>query len=539
VALVLCSSLLTALALPNELTPWGSPTAGLVCVAPFFAAVVLAARPRRAASLGALFGAVSSLLSNFWLMFFQEFTFWTLGGVVLAYTGFCALLGAVLHGLAHVGRAAYRPFLLAAGWTVYEYLKSTGFLGYPWALLAHPVHSVLPLIQIADIAGVWGVSLLVALANALVAEGMLRASGHTPPPGARGLGLRQTAVAALLVAAAVGYGAFRLAEPDPGGEQARELAILLVQPNGDPWRPFDAEVIATNQALSEEGVRAARGAGGRPDLVVWSETSLPRDPSTYREQYRRYPQSAPLLPYLERLGIPHLSGSAVELGTKTQDYMNGAVLVMPDGSVVETYGKQHPVPFAEAIPFWENPVVRRFFTEAVGIQYPWTMGTRSVVFQTTLGTGETARFGVPICFEDAFGDINRRFVRDGADLLINLTNDSWSRTVSALTQHFVAAKFRSVETRRPLARSTNGGITAVVDTKGKVTAMLPWFEPGYLNATIRLPAHPRITTYARYGDWLPLVLAAVLVGYLGGVVALERWSRRRSTRRVPRARATP
>jgi len=522
------SALLFALALPNELTPWGSPLAGLLCIAPFLVAVGLCRSPRSAALVGALFGALSTALSSFWLVFFQEFAIWTLGGVVLAYAGFNALLAAVLHGVARVGGPRYRPFLMSATWVVYEYLKSTGFLGYPWGLVAYPVHGILPLVQIADVAGVWGVSLLVALVNAVLAEGLARIAADGGGGALGGVRSRlqgwsgQLVLVAVLVAASAAYGVLRLSAPEAPEADTRELSLLLVQQNTNPWEPFDEIGILANQRLSDEAVREARSRGIEPDLVVWSETSLPWDPAAYARSYTRYPKESPFLPYLGRSGVPHLVGTALEVDAARNEWMNGVVLLTPAGRVTERYGKQHPVPFAEAIPFWESRVVQAFFTKVVGIQMPWVMGTRSVVFELPLREGRPARFGAPICFEDAFSDLCRRFVLGGADALVNLTNDSWSRTVSALTQHFVTARFRAVENRRPLARSTNGGITAIVDARGRIVQMIPWFQPGYVIATVRLPATGALSAYTRFGDWLPLVLAAILVAVLGAAAIRRR-----------------
>ena len=122
-----------------------------------------------ASLLGVVFGGVSTALSNFWLMFFQGFSVWTYGGTILGYVGFNALLFPFLRGFSRIG-GRFRPFLLASAWCVYEYFKSIGFLGYPWGLIAYPMGGFLPLVQFVDVTGVWGLSFLMALVNALVAE---------------------------------------------------------------------------------------------------------------------------------------------------------------------------------------------------------------------------------------------------------------------------------------------------------------------------------------------------------------------------------
>jgi hypothetical protein len=132
------------------------------------------------------------------------------------------------------------------------------------------------------------------------------------------------------------------------------------------------------------------------------------------------------------------------------------------------------VPFAENIPFWNVPAVRSFFENVVGLDPAgWVPGEKNVLFALQLKEGGSVRFGVPICFEDVFPDLCRDFFRSGADLLINITNDSWSKTVAGETQHFVAARYRAVEHKRYLVRSTNAGVTAVIGPDGRVEKSLP------------------------------------------------------------------
>ena len=187
VLLTVASSILLPLALPSEffgaaarllgLTPdesffWGNAVLGFVCIAPIFYAVSRAPTFGFASILGLIFGVFSTVLANYWLMFFQGYTIWTMGGTVLGYMGYNALLFPFLRGVSRLS-IRYRPFLLAVAWCVYEYFKSIGFLGYPWGLVAYPAGAFLPLIQFVDVTGVWGLSFLMALINSLAAEAAL------------------------------------------------------------------------------------------------------------------------------------------------------------------------------------------------------------------------------------------------------------------------------------------------------------------------------------------------------------------------------
>ena len=512
--MAVCSALLLALALPNDLFPLGSPLFGAACLAPLLVALYRSRSYRHAAWLGAVFGVCASVLSNFWLLFFQSFSAWTLGGVTLAYLGYHAVLAAVLRFAAGVPRA-YRPFTVAAVWALYEYLKSSGYLGYPWGLIAYPAHAVTPLIQFVEITGVWGLSLLMATVNGVAAEWLDLA--WQPRRGVPARLWRGSAGAALLVAAALGYGAAALQRELPAAGSAD---LVLVQHNANPWQSGDdAGTLRILEALTAEGIAADPVL---PDLVVWSETAV------------RYPVAAPpsggaaaqAPPPLRRFPVPLLTGVPWLVSEAPAAAMNAAMLVAPGGEVAAHYGKQHLVPFAESVPFWELAAVRRFFSEVIGLQATWVPGTEATIFSVPLRRGGRVRFATPICFEDAFPDLNRRFIRAGADLLINLTNDAWSQTVSAETQHFVAAKLRAVENRRVLVRATNGGVTAAIDPWGRIIgSAAPLFTATWVRLQVPVYRPPADTPYTRFGDWLPPLLGLVL----GVPLAVTRWrSRQRS-----------
>ena len=497
--LAVCSALLLALALPNDLFPLGSPLFGVACLAPLLVALYGSRSYGHAAWLGALFGACSSVLSNFWLLFFQSFSVWTLGGVTLAYLGYHALLAPILRYAATVPRA-WRPFAVAAVWALYEYLKSSGYLGYPWGLVAYPVHAITPLVQFVEITGVWGLCLLMAMVNGVAAEwlDLMLAARRVPARLWRG-----SAVVALLAAAAVGYGVAALHREIPAAANAD---LVLVQHNANPWLSGDDEgTLRTLEALTAEGIAAEPAA---PDLVVWSETAV-----RYWMVAPENPDTVPLAPAaLPRLPVPLLTGVPWVVTRDPFAAMNAAMLVAPGGAVLDHYGKQHLVPFAESVPFWELPAIRHFFSEVIGLHAVWAPGAEATVFALPLRDGGVVRFATPICFEDAFPDLNRRFIRAGADLLINLTNDAWSQTVSAETQHFVAAKLRAVENRRVLVRATNGGVTAAIDPWGRVIGeVAPLFTATSLRLQVPVYRPLADTPYTRFGDYLPQLLGLLLV----------------------------
>ena len=506
------SAIAVPLALPNELAPLGNPLLGPFAFAPLFLSIYRCRSHAQAAAATVLFMVVATPLSYYWLLYFREYALWTLGGPVLGYALFGAMLGPVLRGVA-LAAGRLRPYAVAAAWTVYEFLKSSGFLGFPWGLAAYPVNTVIPLIQFTALTGVWGLSLLMALVNAAVAEGVQR-NWRLQPVGTY-------LVIGLLAAGALGYGFARLATEgsrEPGAGEGTRIEMALIQHNVDPWGGGIEEHADSLRTLMRLTRRVLDRSG--PDLIVWSETALPDQPVgeyaelfSYKVDFERLPNGDPLGPFLRSLDTHLITGAPYVIDPAAFEYSNASFLIGPRATRFDHYRKQQLVPFGEAVPFYEVEFVRRFYRSAVGIGSGWVAGDHPTVFTVNLSNGRGVRLSTPICFEDAFPALNRRFVRAGAEVLVNLTNDSWSRTVSSETQHLVAARFRSVENARPLLRSTNGGITAALDVYGRTIpgSVLPPFTEDAALVTLHLPATTATTPYTAFGDYLPVALILVLI----------------------------
>lgn len=510
------SAALCALSLPNELFLLGSPLLGFLCLVPLYLAFLQAKTHRQAAVSGAIFGLVHHGLSSYWLYFYKGFAFWTLGSTMLAYAVVYAVLGLYAWFLLNHEKAAYRPFVFALGWAGFEFLKSSGFLGYPWGLLPYSLTRLPLLLQTADRLGVYGISVFLALASSLLAEWLWHRGGRmkiraTEMRKATGntwkAGILVYSLLALLI---IGYGlaADAASYPEKGSFRA-----TLVQQNTDPWLEGEDATLESNMRLAREALEAERATGREgPDMFVFSETSLRRPYAEYRAWYRKNPSIDPVIPFIEESGSMLLTGAPIILDWEKWEATNSVLLIDPKGDIVDTYAKVHPVPFAEAIPMWEYEWFRTFMQEVVGLDSGWVMGERLTVFEFSprSNPGTSFRFSTPICFEDAFSDLCRRYILEGADLLVNLTNDSWSLTKSAQNQHWAIARLRAIENRRVLIRSTNSGVSSVIDAHGRSIAELPQFEA--LHLTMDIPVQTGgMTLYTRYGDWFALLCLAVLV----------------------------
>jgi apolipoprotein N-acyltransferase len=185
-----------------------------------------------------------------------------------------------------------------------------------------------------------------------------------------------------------------------------------------------------------------------------------------------------------------------------------AAILFDKGRIVDTYRKLHLVPFTEGFPFEKQlPGIYQWLKNAD--THFWEKGKVYTVFDA-----EGVRFSTPICFEDTFGYLCRGFIRRGAQVLVNMTNDAWSSSVPCAMQHMTMAVFRAIENRRSVVRSTNGGMTTIIDPNGRIQSTLPPFTEGYLFGTV--PVYTGTTTlYTRWGDWFPWLLLALTVAGLG------------------------
>jgi apolipoprotein N-acyltransferase len=229
---------------------------------------------------------------------------------------------------------------------------------------------------------------------------------------------------------------------------------------------------------------------------------------------------------MESQDVPYVIGNSDARLERTEpseppervDY--NSVLLFENGEVQEVYRKIHLVPFTEHFPYEDQlPWLHQALIEAD--THFWGYGEELTVFEAA-----GVRFSTPICFEDTFGYLARDFVREGAEVIVNLTNDSWAMSVPAAMQHMAMAVFRATENRRTVVRSTNGGMTSIIDPNGRITALYPAFQEGYLVDDV--PVYTDETTlYTRWGDWLGVTaFIAGLAGLAAGAVLLVLRTRR-------------
>jgi apolipoprotein N-acyltransferase len=371
------------------------------------------------------------------------------------------------------------PYFLTAPlfWVALEYVKSFFLSGFPWENLGHSQYNRLHLIQISDIFGVYGLSALIIAVNCVLFEVWETILRH------RAFAWKPFFGVALLIVGSLAYGTWRIEKIDMAANTAPKRAIALVQGNVDQsvkWLPsFQHETLQHYGSLSAAALETG------PDLIIWPETALP----FYFLHDEKLTEEALEVVRGSKTYFLFGSPSFRRTGKRTR-YYNSAYLVNPSAKVMGKYDKVHLVPYGEYVP------LKRYFpflgkmVEAVG---DFDSGNEGQV----LSWGDE-RIGVLICFEAIFPELARSMVKNGAQLLINITNDAWFGRSSAPYQHLSMVVFRAVENHLAVARAANTGISAFVDPVGRLLDETPLFEE-----TIRtrsLPVMNHESFYARHGD---------------------------------------
>ncbi len=518
--LLLISALLFALSFPSFLSVWGWFPLAFVALIPVFI-VVHRSSWKGIAFYGIFFGLASYTLFNFWLGKFHPLALF----IVPPIYAFYFLL--VFPALKIIDSAfpRYGYILQTFVWLAYEFLKTQGFLGYSYGIMGYSQYLFKTLIQIAEITGVWGVSLIVVFPSVLLGNALkewdFRFRSLPEMLGGRGRGAYTKAhinvikpgIIYLVVFVGVLVYGF-VSQVDYG--KSRMWKVALIQQNVDPWkggtRPYERSLNILLK-LSRQATKE------NPDIIVWSETSFVPGidwHTKYRTDVDKYLLVKRLVDYLKKQKIPYVIGNddgqlaKNERGEDIRVDYNATVLYM-NGRIVKTYRKLHLVPFTEYFPFKKTlPRVYQWLVNAD--THFWKKGKEYTVFEA-----DGVRFSTPICFEDTFGYLNREFVRHGADVIVNMTNDSWSFSVAAEMQHMNMAVFRAVENRRSVVRSTNGGITCTIDPNGKILDMLEPFTEGYLISKVPV-YNEKETIYTKWGDWMGI--AGVIIAIAGVIVGL-------------------
>lgn len=448
-----------------------------------------------AARAGMLTGLVYFGLLLYWLIvaliFYSKLA-------VAAYVLTVAILGmftaAFATGVHYLRARGIAPLWVVAPllWTTLEWVQgNVGDLAFPWLGLGSSLASYPILAGGADLVGARGLTVVVALVAALVAEVVLRARADR-----RVLGPAVAAGAIVLLMAGYGFARERTLELRPVAR------VAVVQPNIPEDLKLDGTAGLDSSMIALANL-TGRLAGNRIDLVVWPEVAIPAVLSRpYADELRATVQALSA-----RVGAPIVVGAYEELvDGENRTFFNTALVMDVEGLRSDTYGKRFLVPFVERVPFIDPA-----WLEAVTGDLAYFGGLGRGVGTPLFSIADGARFGILICYESIFAQLSRTYRRAGADFLVNMTNDAWygrepwyART-SALWQHPAHLTMRAIEQRVGIARAANTGISMFIDPIGRTYERTELFEADVRIGTVYTT--DAVTLFSRWGDWLATMAA--------------------------------
>jgi apolipoprotein N-acyltransferase len=447
--------------------------------------------PRPALGWGWLAGFVFFLLLLRWLNFtfrvYSEIPWpltWLPTVLLAGYCGlYCGLVAGAVSWIAARRGASWALLIAPFLWVGAEWVRGHLMGGFPWGSLGYSQYRQLAVIQIAELAGVYAISFVVFAVNAAIAACVVL------PWRRAAVGL---ALAMAVVGATLGFGTSRLTEASPAGE----VAVAVMQPAIEQPLKWDASHTAATLGIYGDLTRAA--AREHPRLIVWPETASPtilrQDPVLLQA----------LQDVAARYDVALLVGS-IDIGEGAGREARNTAFLLTERGIVNRYDKIHLVPFGEYVPLSGVIGFVRGWAEFISELTP---GSRAVVF-----SGPPAPFGVVICYEGIFPALVRRFVKNGARLMVNMTNDAWFGRTSGPLQHLAMYPFRAIEHRVAVVRAANTGVSAFIAPTGRIVKSLSLFERD--NLIDRVPLRTRETLYTRFGDWFAYLGLLVSAGALG------------------------
>ena len=496
---------LGAIALTLSYPPFPLPMLSFFAIIPAVLLIqqaVVEANPRAAFRWGWWYGLVSNAFVLYWMIVaLWHFTPLSALGYLATIAVLGLLTGTMFWFVTRIRLAVPRVPLwvvLPVAWTALEWL--VGHLGdgrFPWLGLGTSLADAPVLVQWADLAGARGVTLWLAWCNVAIVDAATDARG--PRYVARGY-----ATVLVTVFFALGYGVWRVKSLP-----THEVGLVgLVQPNEgfrEKWDPAHADSVVGTLL---DGSQHLADLFPRPKLIIWPEAAIPDF------LWRRPDWVARITSFVRQNHVPIFTGAFWADSTwrgRGDPYYNAAIFIDTTGNwrPYPVYAKHYLVPVTERVPFVPVGVFR-----AIPGLRNWSGGFtpgRSL----PLYSSELGRFGVIVCYESAFEDLPRKYRAEGAEFLVNITNDAWFGSTSAPKQHASHLILRAIETRMGVARAANSGISEFVDPMGRTYLATQLDAKTYVAGVVRTTNV--IPLYVRLGDWVGLL---VVVFTLTGIVFL-------------------
>lgn len=456
---------------------------------------------------------IFSLITIYWVGSWQSGTdpfLMIAGGTLLFFNPLLFLIPSTLYYLA--GKSFNRTFALLAFpffWVAYEYFYMLTDISFPWLTLGSGLSHFNLIIQIADIIGAVGISILVLYINICI---YLAIKNYKVSVKHYAINVAAAIIIFLIM---IGYGSFKTSTFKVSDKKIR---VGLIQPNIDPWNKWEQSNLNESVKQYLELSKEATDQGAK--LIVWPETALPvylMSPSYYDAKDSIYTflkgknvfllTGMPDIKYYQSDDkIPDDAKYSKNGGFYYSTY-NGILLFAPDSRKLERYGKMKLVPFGEHVPFSDQfPFLSNLFSWGVGIS-GWNVGRDTVVFPMSFrdintNTIDSLKINGLVCYESVYPYFVTSFVKKGTDLITVVTNDSWYGRSSGPYQHKEIAVLRAVENRKSVIRDANGGISCIIDPLGRTLSETKLFTRTVLVGDVPIQEgntffseHPMIIPY--------------------------------------------
>jgi apolipoprotein N-acyltransferase len=386
----------------------------------------------------------------------------------------------------YIQKLAY-ILLVALSWTGCEALRSYIISGLPWASLGYTQWKILPVIQIASFVGMYGVTFLIGMVNGIVAVFLIDICNWRES-------LKSAVIPLAILMASLIYGGISLNQPT----DAPKIKVALVPGNIKQKDKMDSWGEKSDWIFDKYIQDTQRIADEKPVMIVWPETAVPQFIFPKSEELDR------IKFLLSRWNAYMLMGAiSYEEAYPEWKVYNSAFMLTPKGEIIDKYDKIHLVPISEQFPF-KRYLPKKLQKLVTGVS-DFDSGSRYTVFNSPIGN-----IGVPICFESVFPQISREFVKNGANLIGIITNDSWFIGTFAAQQHFSMAPFRAVENRVSVFRCANYGVSCIIDPYGRVTKKIePENGEDYLVGDVGI--YQAGTFYTKHGDYFAWTCLAMLL----------------------------
>lgn len=503
----------------------------LIGLVPYFIVIERRKKLIEVNSATYLMAFIFGLITIYWVGSWQKEAdpFLMISGALLLFVNpvFFLIPSTLLYFARKVFPARITLFLFPLFWVTYEYLYMLTDLSFPWLTLGNGLPHFISFIQIADIIGTLGLSLLVVYINVFIYKGI----SHYQLK--KKYSYSSFAAGILLIIMVLIYGAYRINTFKISDKTVR---VGLIQPNLDPWEKWSVESIAD---LAHNYLQMSRKAVDQgAELIVWPETALPRYLMT--GMYRNVQDS--IYNFVQKnkvyllTGMPdiryYVNGPDLPSDAKYNkegDYYyrtyNAIFLFSPYTRNIQRYGKMKLVPFGERVPFVDTfPFLGDLIRWGVGIT-GWNVGRDTLVFKVPLGIKneknlrDTLKLNGLVCYESIYPDFVASFVQKGAQLITVVTNDSWYGNSSGPYQHKEMSVLRAVENRRSVLRAANGGISCFINPLGITVIQSKMFTKDIIVSDV--PVEKGETFYTKTHSVLP-VLCSVFSLWLIGIIILRK-----------------